>query len=472
MAAHVTPAPRLELVESEQAAPMDSPGPGATVWSEEAEQAVLGAMLMAPAAVSEVRGRLEGHEFHADKHRVLYRAICAVADRGFAVDPVTVHNELNGRLEQIGGAEYLATLIDVVPTAANAGFHAAIVQEKALRRRLREAGLLLADPALTAERRDETIRAIQDVDRALRAPAGATPSPVRSLREVLEDPAAQLRPVAVLPRLAWTGRVSLFAGREKDGKSTFASAAVAALSRGRSFLGQDTVTDRVLWIGLEEHVADTAARFQAFGANPDTVFLLTVLPTDLSEIHAAIRQHDPGVVVIDSLAALVERLVDDPTQSTEWTPIMTQLARIARETDVALALIHHARKSDGRYRDSSAIGAGVDVILEAEQRPGEDATVRHIRARGRWAMEDFAVRLVDQHFELVTGALSVDTRILVYIEGHPGCSTNAIRGHVGGRSAAVDDVLGRLVREGLVMDQGNGRAHQWYVAVSEALRAS
>ena len=437
-----------------------------------AEQALLGAMLQDAAAVAVACQRVEPDAFAREAHRQIFTAMRALAARGLPVDPITVGAELNGDLERVGGYPYIWELLNGVPTAANAGFHAGIVREQALRRRLVRASAVLGDPTLDAERRGHAIQELHLIDLALRTPDGAGgPGPVRSLRDVLADPATQLRPEAVVPRLAWKGRVTLFAGREKDGKSTFLGAGSAALSRGRPFLGQDTVADRVLWVGLEEHVADTAHRFDTFKADLDQVFLLTTLPNDVGDIRVAVRQCDPALVVVDSLAALTEQLVEDPGQASEWTPIMRQLASIARERDVAMVLIHHARKSDGRYRDSSAIGAGVDVILEMEQRPGEDAAVRHIRARGRWGMQDFAVRLVEgTSFELLAGGLSVDARLLLYIEGRPGCSSRALREHIGGRAGVVDEAIGRLAREGAIVNEGSEERNKWRVSSPEAER--
>jgi len=78
-----------------------------------------------------------------------------------------------------------------------------------------------------------------------RAPAPAPPAEPdrnapRSLAEILADPDVIRPPVALVPRMAWTGRVTLLAAREKIGKSTLAGAAVAALSSGVRFMGEPT----------------------------------------------------------------------------------------------------------------------------------------------------------------------------------------------------------------------------------------
>ncbi|MGV0837050.1 replicative DNA helicase [Mycolicibacterium thermoresistibile] len=107
-----------------------------------AEQAVLGGMLLSKDAIADVLERLRPGDFYKPAHQNVYDAILDLYGRGEPADAVTVAAELDrrGLLRRIGGAPYLHTLISTVPTAANAGFYAGIVAEKALLRRLVEAG--------------------------------------------------------------------------------------------------------------------------------------------------------------------------------------------------------------------------------------------------------------------------------------------------------------------------------------------
>lgn len=107
-----------------------------------AEQSVLGGMLLSKDAIADVLERLRPGDFYRPAHQNVYDAILDLYGRGEPADAVTVAAELDrrGLLRRIGGAPYLHTLISTVPTAANAGFYAGIVAEKALLRRLVEAG--------------------------------------------------------------------------------------------------------------------------------------------------------------------------------------------------------------------------------------------------------------------------------------------------------------------------------------------
>ena len=103
---------------------------------------MLGGMLLSKDAIADVLEKLRPGDFYRPAHQNVYDSILDLYGRGEPADPVTVAAELDrrGLLRRIGGALYLHTLISTVPTAANAGYYAEIVAEKALLRRLVEAG--------------------------------------------------------------------------------------------------------------------------------------------------------------------------------------------------------------------------------------------------------------------------------------------------------------------------------------------
>jgi replicative DNA helicase len=108
-----------------------------------AEQSVLGGMLLSKDAIADVVEVLRGGDFYRPAHQIIYDAILDLYGKGEPADAITVVAELTrtGQLARIsGGAPYMHTLIASVPTAANAGYYAQIVAEKAILRRLVEAG--------------------------------------------------------------------------------------------------------------------------------------------------------------------------------------------------------------------------------------------------------------------------------------------------------------------------------------------
>ena len=107
-----------------------------------AEQSVLGGMLLSKDAIADVVEALQGPDFYRPAHQIVFDCILDLYGRGEPADAITVAAELNrtDQLSKMGGAVYLHTLIASTPTAANAGYYAAIVAEQAVLRRLVEAG--------------------------------------------------------------------------------------------------------------------------------------------------------------------------------------------------------------------------------------------------------------------------------------------------------------------------------------------
>lgn len=107
-----------------------------------AEQSALGGMLLSKDAIADVVEVLRPDDFYRGAHQQIHECILDLYGRGEPADPVTVSAELErrGQLVKVGGAPYLITLMSTVPTAANAAYYAEIVAEKAILRRLVEAG--------------------------------------------------------------------------------------------------------------------------------------------------------------------------------------------------------------------------------------------------------------------------------------------------------------------------------------------
>ncbi len=123
----------------------------AAPWSNDAEQAVLGAMLLDQDAALSGAQLLTDEMFYKEAHRRLFRAMVALTERRSVIDHITLRDELTrrGELEAIGGYDYIAELADVVPTAANVEYHARIVREKAILRRLIETATGIITEAYT-----------------------------------------------------------------------------------------------------------------------------------------------------------------------------------------------------------------------------------------------------------------------------------------------------------------------------------
>jgi replicative DNA helicase len=118
-----------------------------------AEQSALGGMLLSKDAVADVIETVRGIDFYIPKHEVIFEAILSLYAHGEPTDVIAVTDQLtkSGEISRAGGADYLHTLTAIVPTAANAGFYASLVAEKAVLRRLVDAGTRIVQMGYASE---------------------------------------------------------------------------------------------------------------------------------------------------------------------------------------------------------------------------------------------------------------------------------------------------------------------------------
>ncbi|HEX2159786.1 MAG TPA: replicative DNA helicase [Actinomycetes bacterium] len=152
----------------------------------EAEESVLGSMLLSKDAIAEVLELLREDDFYRPAHRTVFRSVLELYGHGDAVDAVTVQEELrrNGSLADIGGAPFLHTLVASVPTAANATYYARIVKEAGVLRRLIDVGTQIVQ--LGFETPQDTERAVDLAESLVYQVAqGRVTEDYHSLRDVL-----------------------------------------------------------------------------------------------------------------------------------------------------------------------------------------------------------------------------------------------------------------------------------------------
>ena len=135
----------------------------------EAEQSVLGAMLLEKSALYKVEEILLPEDFYREAHKIVYSAMLELAGKGEAVDIVTITEVLrrNNRLEDIGGISYVTFLANTVPTAANVIYHAKIVAEKALLRKLVSVATEIASSGYEAN--EEVVLILDEAERKILA---------------------------------------------------------------------------------------------------------------------------------------------------------------------------------------------------------------------------------------------------------------------------------------------------------------
>ncbi len=380
----------------------------------EAEMAVLGAILLQDEALDRAIELLDEQAFHKPAHRKIFCAARDLRERNEPVDVVTLSNELERRkeLEQVGGSYYLTELVERTPSAANIEYHARIVLEKALRRRLIE---VANEIALQAYEGEEQVYELIDqaeqkifrlADRRLRKGFESI-NPIMHETFAVIDKFHQRRggvtgvatgfsKLDELTAGLQNSELIVIAGRPSMGKTAFALniAYHAAVHQGVTVgifsleMARHQLALRMLCTAarVDQHLVRTGRLAeQDWPKLSTTVGYLAEAPIFIDdtpaisalEVRAKARrlkaQHDLGLLIIDYL-----QLMRGPSQvenrQQEISMITQSLKALAKELNipvVALSQLSRAvekRSEDRRpilsdLRESGAIEQDADVVL-------------------------------------------------------------------------------------------------------------
>lgn len=190
-----------------------------------------------------------------------------------------------------------------------------------------------------------------------------------TLSQLLDEP-EQLEPDWILEDLLAAGSLGCIAAKPKVGKTTLVYEFAVKVANGQPFLGRKTKQGAVLILAMEEHRREVKRRLRNLGADQlDRIHMhagpLTDSPDTLYALQRYIDQHKIVLVVFDTLNAFWS--VSDENDAGSVTQAVKPLLQLARETEAAVLLIHHARKSEGEYGDeirgSGALFSLLDVAL-------------------------------------------------------------------------------------------------------------
>ena len=125
----------------------------------EAEQSILGALMISKDAIASVLGQIHADDFYVNRHAEMFKAILSLYQKNEAIDVVTVVDELNklSTLDKAGGREYIVDVLNSVPTAANVHHYVDIVKEKSVLRKMITAGTDVVSKAFEDSEESEEI---------------------------------------------------------------------------------------------------------------------------------------------------------------------------------------------------------------------------------------------------------------------------------------------------------------------------
>jgi replicative DNA helicase len=379
----------------------------------EAEQSVLGGILIENEAINRVTEILDPDDFYRDAHHKIFNALINLSERDEPADLITLTNELRkiDQLDSIGGASYLASLIDSVPTAANIEYYAKIVKEKSILRKLIQTSTEIVTQSYEDRGDievflDEAERAIFDISEKRVKPS------FYSIRDVVKESFKTIERLFQKKELV-TGVPSGFkeldrmtagfqpsdliiiAGRPSMGKTAFCLnvAQYAAIENKIPVaifsleMSKEQLVIRMLC--SEAHVEGT--RLRTGFLNESDWPKLTIAAGNLSEapiyiddsaalsvleLRAKARrlksEHGMGMLIIDYLQLMKGRVRVESRQQ-EISEISRSLKALAKELNIpVIAVSQLSRKTEERtgnrpqlsdLRESGAIEQDADLIL-------------------------------------------------------------------------------------------------------------
>jgi len=364
-------------------------------------------MLLSKDAIADVVEQVREHDFYRPNHQTLFSTVIDLYSRGEPADAVTVAAELtrSGELVKIGGAAYLHTLVASVPTAANAGYYARIVKEKAILRRLVEAGTRIVQMSY-----DETGEVDNLVDRAQAeiydVTDRRTADDYQKLDKLMNDALEEMNAIAQhgdklvgiptgfgeLDKLLnglQPGQLVMLAARPGMGKSTLgldfaraasiknnATSAVFSLEMGRN-----EIVMRLL--SAESGIGLTAMRsgkmneadWQKLARKMSSVSNAPLFIDDspnltITEIRAKCRRlkqrHDLKLIIVDYLQLMTSgRRVESRQQ--EVSEFSRSLKLLAKELDVPVVAISQLNRGPEQRNDKKPMLADLRESGSLEQ---------------------------------------------------------------------------------------------------------
>ena len=340
--------------------------------NREAEEAVLGAVLIDPACFPRLDAILKPQDFYIIKHWWIWQAFEHLAKAGTPIDFLTVPSELEkaGRLKESGGPAFLTVLMNQTPSSLNAEAYARLVREHAARRQIlegiRQTATIAGDPKKSL---DEILKSL------LEATQKATGSEMRrySVRSV--EYALEPRPNInyLLEGLIYEKSITVLYGDGGTKKTWTGIYLGVCVGNGLPFGDLATQKTPVLFIDEENGESEMAIRtaFCVRGAlaNQNTDFRYISLaafhldnPQDEAILTNEILAQKAGLVIFDALADL---MIGDENSKQETQPVFNALRRITEKTEAAIVVIHHTNKQ-GLFRGSSVIRDAPDILVKVE----------------------------------------------------------------------------------------------------------
>lgn len=374
--------------------------------SVEAEQSVLGALMLDQRAWESVSESVQDSDFYRQDHRLIYRAIAHLSSVEQAIDVVTVAEELEERsqLEDAGGAGYLAHLVDMTPSIENSQAYADIVRERAQQRRLIEAASEIMEKAYHPDG-DESLTLLSDAEKAIAeiAEGNRKDGGPELVKPILKNTLDQLDQMFNQPE-GLTGLTTGF--KDIDERTSGLQKADLVIVAARPSMGKTTFSMNL----VENALLATKRPCLVFSMEMPSESIVMRMLSSLGKIDQT-RIRSGKLIDEDwsKLSAAVNMLKDLPLYIDD-TPALTpqemraRARKVYRESgDLAMIMVDYLQlmrvsgKSEGRTQEISEISRSLKAIAKEfecpmialsqlnrslEQRPNKRPVMSDLRESG------------------------------------------------------------------------------------------
>ncbi|HEY6957552.1 MAG TPA: replicative DNA helicase [Candidatus Limnocylindria bacterium] len=374
-------------------------------FDERAEQHVLGSLLIDRDAIFKIADQLSSDDFYVARHQRIYAAVYELLQRRERIDPLTVQVELARReeLDRVGGAAYLKSLVDLVPTAVEIERHSRVVRDKAILRRLLGAATAIAadayseptDMPLVLDRAEQRVFALREdtTNAQLRHIQTALQDNFQHLTERMDRPyevsgiPSGFREVDFFTEGFTLGDLVVLGARPSVGKTSLALAMAFNIAKR----GHPT-----LIFSLEMDTKQIVSRFLAMNSRSDLLALRTgnVFDTEAAtalagvpiliddtpglsvmELRTKARRastHDRLEVIVVDYIQLMRTAGDEENRVQEIAAITRNLKSLARELNVVIIGLSQLSRAAGdaglepklsTLRESGGIEQDADIVM-------------------------------------------------------------------------------------------------------------
>lgn len=337
-----------------------------SLFEEEAEQSILGCMLLDKESISTSLNHLSAEDFYREQHQHIFSLIKNMNEKGKPVDVITVTAEAkdNGGLERCGSIVYITDLINSIPTTANLQNYIDIVKEKSKKREDVKIREQLVKDIQEGHPLNEILSVYSKVEDIIHEKEKAPTWEIsKFLKQDFKEPTAYCKGL-IYPR----GILGIF-GQPKSYKTFLVINMALALATGKTFLNFE-ISAPVKTLILQAELSDGRLQERMskmtpyYGIPEGKLYIRTIRGAflndtkGLAEVSAIIRAIKPEVIIIDPL---IEFFTGDENKAQDMNSLFTNLEKLLTDNR-SIILVHHLRKPNNNGGDSFSQIRGSSVV--------------------------------------------------------------------------------------------------------------